>query len=132
MHTHLHAYHRRIYIETQGVVDGGKSGAWRSGGRGDIVLNVDSGKLGLWPGGFLNLEAEGNWASSVNSNTGALMPVNSSQIFPLPGQNFDLIALNLPNSCRLILAGPSASSTTVTPASSNGIHLPMAKALPSL
>jgi len=78
----------------QGVVNGGKSGAWQYGGRGDIIINVDSQKLGLWPGGFLNLEAEGNWASSVNQNTGALMPVNSSQILPLPGHNFDLPALN--------------------------------------
>ena len=51
----------------QGVVNGGKSGAWEYGGRGDIVINPDSGKLGLWPGGFFNLELEGNWASSVNS-----------------------------------------------------------------
>ena len=78
----------------QGVVGGGKSGQWQYGGRGDIILNLDSQKLGLWPGGFLNLEAEGNWASSVNPNTGALMPVNSSQFLPLPGQNFDLISLN--------------------------------------
>jgi porin len=78
----------------QGVVNGGKSGAWQYGGRGDIVVNLDSQKLGLWPGGFLNLEAEGNWASSVNGNTGALMPVNTSQTLPLPGQNFDLPALN--------------------------------------
>ena len=50
----------------QGVVNGGKSGVWQYGGRGDIVMNADSQKLGLWPGGFLNMEAEGNWASSVN------------------------------------------------------------------
>ena len=78
----------------QGVVNGGKSGVWEYGGRGDIVMNADSGKLGLWPGGFLNMEAEGNWASSVNPKTGALMPVNNSQILPLPGQNFDFISLN--------------------------------------
>ena len=78
----------------QSVVNGGKSGAWQYGGRGDIILNLDSQKLGLWPGAFLNLEAEGNWASAVNANTGALMPVNNSQILPLPGENFDLISLN--------------------------------------
>ena len=78
----------------QGVVNGGKSGAWQYGGRGDIVMNVDSGKLGLWPGAFLNLEAEGNWASAVNGNTGALMPVNASQILPQTGKNFDLVAVN--------------------------------------
>ena len=64
----------------QGVVTGGKSGVWEYGGRGDMVMNVDTGKLGLWPGGFFNLEVEGNWASSVNSKTGALMPVNSNQL----------------------------------------------------
>jgi porin len=68
----------------QGVVNGGKSGAWQYGGRGDLIVNLDSQKLGLWPGGFFNLELEGNWASSVNSSTGALMPVNTNQIFPLP------------------------------------------------
>ena len=78
----------------QGVVGGGKSGVWQYGGRGDIIMNIDSQKLGLWPGAFLNLEAEGNWASAVNGNTGALMPVNSSQTVPQPGENFDLVALN--------------------------------------
>src|SRR4030095_8393826 len=68
----------------QGVVNGGKSGAWQYGGRGDLVVNVDSQKLGLWPGGFFNLELEGNWASSVNRNTGALMPVNAIQPIPWP------------------------------------------------
>jgi porin len=38
----------------QGIVRGGKDTGWQfGGGRGDITLNVDSQKLGLWPGGFL-------------------------------------------------------------------------------
>ena len=79
----------------QGVVNGGKSGAWQYGGRGDLVINLDSQKLGLWPGGFFNLELEGNWASSVNQNTGALMPVNASQTIPLPpGDIFGVPAWN--------------------------------------
>jgi porin len=79
----------------QGVVNGGKSGAWQYGGRGDLTINLDSQKLGLWPGGFFNLELEGNWASSVNSSTGALMPVNTNQIFPLPpGDIFGVPAWN--------------------------------------
>ena len=79
----------------QGVVGGGKSGAWQYGGRGDLVINLDSQKLGLWPGGFFNLELEGNWASSVNGNTGALMPANTNQIFPLPpGDIFAVPAWN--------------------------------------
>ena len=71
----------------QGVVGGGKNGAWEYGGRGDLVLNLDSGKLGLWPGGFFNFEMEGNWASSVNPKTGALMAVNTNQQYPLPPGN---------------------------------------------
>jgi porin len=79
----------------QGVVNGGKSGAWQYGGRSDIIMNLDTQKLGLWPGGFLNMEAEGNWASSVNGNTGALMLVNTNQAFPVTGSNnFNLPALN--------------------------------------
>jgi porin len=68
----------------QGVVAGGKNGAWEYGGRGDFILNLDSGKLGLWPGGFFNFEMEGNWGLAVNNKTGALMPVNTSQLFPEP------------------------------------------------
>jgi len=79
----------------QGVVGGGKNGAWEYGGRGDLILNLDSGKLGLWPGGFFNFEMDGNWASAVNAKTGALVPVNSNQLFPLPpGDMFGVSAWN--------------------------------------
>lgn len=79
----------------QGVVNGGKSGAWDYGGRGDMILNLDTQKLGLWPGGFFNFEAEGNWASTINGKTGALTPVDSNRIFPWPvTQNFNMPAWN--------------------------------------
>ena len=71
----------------QGIVHGGKDTGWQyGGGRGDINLHLDTQKLGLWPGGFLNVEAEGNFIpadtfrKSINGRTGALMSVNSSQI----------------------------------------------------
>jgi porin len=86
----------------QGIVHGGKDTGWQyGGGRGDIILNLDSQKLGLWPGGFLNVEAEGNFMpgnsllKSTNGRTGSLMAVNSSQFYPTPGgDNFNLPALN--------------------------------------
>ena len=86
----------------QGIVHGGKQTGWQyGGGRGDIIFNLDTQKLGLWPGGFLNLEAEGNFIpadslrKSINGRAGALMFVNSSQIYPIPaGDNFNLPALN--------------------------------------
>ena len=85
----------------QGIVHGGKETGWQyGGGRGDINVHLDTQKLGLWPGGFLTFEAEGNFIpadnflKSVNGRTGALMPVNNSQILPQPGDNFNLPALN--------------------------------------
>jgi porin len=86
----------------QGIVHGGKETGWQySGGRGDINFMLDTQKLGLWPGGFLNVEAEGNFIpadtlrKSINGRTGALMTVNNSQFVPMPaGDNFNLPALN--------------------------------------
>jgi hypothetical protein len=79
----------------QGVVSGGKNGAWEYGGRGDLTFHLDTQKLGLWPGGFLTVELEGNWSDSVNGKTGALVPVNTNQLFPLPtGNNVALPAWN--------------------------------------
>jgi porin len=75
----------------QGVVGGGKNGSWEYGGRADITGNLDTQKLGLWPGGFLKVELEGNWSDSVNGKTGGLVPSNTSQLFPLPsGDNVAL------------------------------------------
>lgn len=75
----------------QGVVSGGKDSSWEYGGRGILTGKLDTQKLGLWPGGFLQVELEGNWADSVNGNTGALSPVNTNQLFPVPvGSNVAL------------------------------------------
>jgi porin len=85
----------------QGIVHGGKDTGWQYSGGGDINLSLDTQKLGLWPGGFLTVEAEGNFTpgdtlrKSINGKTGALMPVNSNQFYPIPaGDNFNLPALN--------------------------------------
>jgi porin len=86
----------------QGIVHGGKDTGWQySGGRGDVNFMLDTQKLGLWPGGFLTVEAEGNFIpadnfrKSINGRAGSLMPVNSSQIYPTPaGDNFNLPAFN--------------------------------------
>jgi porin len=75
----------------QGVVSGGMSERWEYGGRGDLTTNVDTQKLGLWPGGFLTVELEWNWKDSVNGNVGAINPPNTNQLFPLPvGDNVAL------------------------------------------
>jgi porin len=71
----------------QGVVSGGTDSTWEFGGRGNLTLKMDTGKMGLWPGGFLTAEFEGSWSRGVNRYTGALMSVNSSQLYPVPAQD---------------------------------------------
>jgi hypothetical protein len=69
----------------QSMVSGGLDIGWKYQGRGQITLNVDTQKLGLWPGGFLTVQTEGNYGETVNGNAGALIPVNTSAIFPTAG-----------------------------------------------
>jgi porin len=79
----------------QGVADGGKNHKEEYGGRGELTFKVDTGKLGLWPGGFLTVELEGNFGHGVNLRDGGVMPVNTNQIFPTPpGSQLNLPALN--------------------------------------
>ena len=69
------------------VISGGKKHGWEYSGRGNITMNVDTQKLGLWPGGFFKAEIEGNYNHSINADTGALMPVNSNQMYPMAGSD---------------------------------------------
>jgi porin len=58
---------------------------YRYGGYVDYRLNVDTGKLGLWPGGFLSMKAETQFASFLESGqTGALLAPNAAALYPLP------------------------------------------------
>lgn len=75
------------FVQTaQGVVDGGKNSSWENGGRGDLTFMLDTGKMGLWPGGFLTAELEGNYGHAVNLYTGSLMAADTNQLFPVTGQ----------------------------------------------
>src|SRR5262249_54615393 len=65
----------------QGVVAGGKNGEWEYGGRGDFILNLDSGKLGLWPGGFFKFLNGGNLGVGVYKKNRAVLPVQNRQPF---------------------------------------------------
>ncbi|MEW6584675.1 MAG: carbohydrate porin [Nitrospirota bacterium] len=73
-------------------ISGGKNQGWEYSGRGSLTLNIDTQKLGLWPGGFFTVEVEGNYNKSINFDTGAVMPVNTNQLFPMPGDQ----ELNIP------------------------------------
>jgi carbohydrate-selective porin OprB len=64
----------------QGVVNGGLNSSWKYGGRGDLTVTVDTGKLGLWSGGFLTAELEGNFGHAINGYDGGLSAVNTNPV----------------------------------------------------
>jgi len=70
-----------------GVVTGGLDNSSEYGGRGDFYMNLDTGKAGLWRGGFLMVEGEVNYGNGANPNTGSLIPINTNQVFPVPGKS---------------------------------------------
>jgi porin len=68
----------------QGVIFGGIDQAYRYGGRGDYIANIDFEKLGFGKGTFLTLHGETIFGESVNFATGGLMPVSLGQAVPVP------------------------------------------------
>ena len=72
------------YLTPQGVTSGGRDTGAEFWGNTEYTLNVDTGKLGLWPGGFFNGNAITGFGTSVNRNAGAVVPVNFTALLPGP------------------------------------------------
>ncbi len=72
----------------QGVAGGGSGFGHDEGNlfNGQLGLVLDTGKAGLWPGGFLSARVEGRGGDSVLRRAGTTSPVNNAAILPLiPG-----------------------------------------------
>ena len=75
-----------MLLTPQGVASGGRDTAAKFWGTAEYTLGVDTQKLGLWPGGFLNVYALSSFGSSnVNRDSGAIIPVNTATLLPQPG-----------------------------------------------
>jgi porin len=61
----------------QGVASGGTNRTGRYSGSLDMVLKLDSQKLGLWPGGSLTVEAQVPFGNTVNPYSGGILSVNT-------------------------------------------------------
>lgn len=68
----------------QGVAAGGVRREFDYSGRMDYLLNINGEKAGLWPGFFASLHGETRYGDSLGFNTGAIMPSNTAELFPLP------------------------------------------------
>ena len=52
-----------------------------------MVMKLDTQKLGLWPGGFLFVEAQVPFSNTVNSFSGGILPVNTLVAMTAPAIN---------------------------------------------
>ena len=66
----------------QGMTAGEGDKGFEYGGKADLLLRSDLGKLGLWDGLSLTVQAEYNFGQSVNEIGGTLLPVNTALLFP--------------------------------------------------
>jgi porin len=74
-----------LLLTPQSVMTGGTETGSEFWGNAEYTLNIDTGKLGLWPGGFLRLSANSGFGESVFKESGAIVPVNTAAIIPAPG-----------------------------------------------
>jgi len=63
------------------VLSGGRNTGGDTWGNADYTLNVDTEKLGLWPGGFLNVSVDTSFGTALN-NSGSISPVNQAFLIP--------------------------------------------------
>jgi len=68
----------------QGVAGGGIDRASSTGNMfsGDLELVFDTGKMGLWPGGFLKVGFQGRGGDSPQTAAGGILPINNDAMFP--------------------------------------------------
>ena len=79
----------------QGVGSGGRDTGVDYDGLANYELNVDTGKMGLWPGGFLKVKAFTTYGTLANQESGAVVPVNILGLLPQPGDNTTTALMNL-------------------------------------
>lgn len=68
----------------QGLASGGIRDSFQYSGRNDYFVKVNGEKAGLWKGFFIDLHGETRYGNTVNFDTGAIMPVNTPELFPAP------------------------------------------------
>lgn len=78
----------------QGLLKGAGDDEFETGGRADLLFNVDTGKLGLWPGGGLHTHVEYRFGPLSASRGGALFPVNTGMVLPA-GEKEEIVASSL-------------------------------------
>jgi porin len=71
----------------QGVAAGGTERSFEYGGKVDYYLNLDGGKLGLWPGFSVTAHAETRYGNDINNIDGMFSFGNFNMAFPKVDQD---------------------------------------------
>lgn len=71
----------------QSVASGGEGYGSEYSGVADYYLSLDSGRLGLWSGGFFGIHVQSRFGQDLNSKAGSISPVNSTALWPYPGND---------------------------------------------
>jgi porin len=66
----------------QGMTAGAGDQNFEYGGKADLWINADLGRVGLWHGFSMTVQAEYNFGQSVNGRGGTIAPVNTALYFP--------------------------------------------------
>jgi porin len=66
----------------QSVVSGGRDTGFEFWGNATYTLNLDSQKMGLWPGGFVKVQGASSFGDTIFQDIGALVPANETWVYP--------------------------------------------------
>ncbi len=75
-------FRSRLSQFVQGMNAGDGEHGYLYGGKADVLLRTDLGKLGFWDGLSLTAKVEYNFGQSVNGRGGTMVPVNTALAFP--------------------------------------------------
>jgi porin len=71
-----------MLLTPQGVLTGGRDTGAELWGSAEYTLNLDTDKAGLWPGGFLKVQAMSTFGDTIYRDSGALVPLDTTMIVP--------------------------------------------------
>ncbi|MGL6071417.1 hypothetical protein, partial [Craterilacuibacter sp.] len=71
-----------LYWMPQTITSGGKDETTESWGNAIATFKVDTGKAGLWPGGFFKVQTVTSFGNNLIQDTGTIAPANISWLLP--------------------------------------------------
>jgi porin len=70
------------YWTPQTITSGGRDAGGSNWGNAIVALTVDTGKLGLWPGGYFKVQTISSFGNNLLYDSGAMIPANEFWILP--------------------------------------------------